>query len=259
MYINVCFEGGGIKGLSYIGAMRYLEERGYKIYKASGTSVGALFASLVIAGFSSNELIQIVEEIDYKLIASKNSLINGIKSTGIYTINSFEEKVKEILLRKNIRTFLDVKFGEDYLLKIIATEMKTKRMLVLPDDLPKYGFDKDSFLISKAIAMSCSIPLVFSQYRLGNYIFVDGGVVNNFPIEEVINHKVPVMAFRLNSENTHKKMMKNNYSEVNIINLKINNLRASQFKRGLEMKEELYKIGYNETKRYFSEMVFREN
>ena len=29
MYINICFEGGGIKGLSYIGAIKYLEERGY--------------------------------------------------------------------------------------------------------------------------------------------------------------------------------------------------------------------------------------
>ena len=195
MYINVCFEGGGIKGLSYIGAIKYLEERGYRVYKASGTSVGALFASLVVAGFTSKELESIVEEIDYKLIASRNSIINGFKNTGIYSINSLEEKIKEILLRKNIKTFLDVKFGDDYLLKIITTEMRTKRMVVLPDDLPKYGYNKDSFLISKAIAMSCSIPLVFSQYRLGNYIFVDGGVTNNFPIEEVEDNKMPIFAF----------------------------------------------------------------
>lgn len=255
MYINVCFEGGGIKGLSYIGAIKYLEERGYRVYKASGTSVGALFASLVVAGFTSKELESIVEEIDYKLIASRNSIINGFKNTGIYSINSLEEKIKEILLRKNIKTFLDVKFGDDYLLKIITTEMRTKRMVVLPDDLPKYGYNKDSFLISKAIAMSCSIPLVFSQYRLGNYIFVDGGVTNNFPIEEVEDNKIPIFAFKLKKEYLNKIIFKNS---INVINLNINNLRASQFKKGFELKEELYKIGYNDTKKYFSNMFLRE-
>ena len=255
MYINVCFEGGGIKGLSYIGAIKYLEERGYRVYKASGTSVGALFASLVVAGFTSKELESIVEEIDYKLIASRNSIINGFKNTGIYSINSLEEKIKEILLRKNIKTFLDVKFGDDYLLKIITTEMRTKRMVVLPDDLPKYGYNKDSFLISKAIAMSCSIPLVFSQYRLGNYIFVDGGVTNNFTIEEVEDNKIPIFAFKLKKEYLNKIIFKNS---INVINLNINNLRASQFKKGFELKEELYKIGYNDTKKYFSNMFLRE-
>ncbi len=73
--------------------------------------------------------------------------------------------------------------------------MKTKQMVIIPDDLPKFGYSKDDFLISKAVAMSCSIPLVFNRYRLSNYIFVDGGVVNNFPIELVINDKFPIIGF----------------------------------------------------------------
>ena len=56
MFVNVAFEGGGIKGLAYVGAIRYLEKRGYRIFRASGTSVGSIFASLAVAGYNSFEI-----------------------------------------------------------------------------------------------------------------------------------------------------------------------------------------------------------
>ena len=68
MFVNVAFEGGGIKGLAYIGAIKCLEDYGIKIFKASGTSVGSIFASLVVAGYKSFELEEIIEQIDVNKI-----------------------------------------------------------------------------------------------------------------------------------------------------------------------------------------------
>ena len=147
----------------------------------------------------TNEKVEDENEVLKKEEAKKEAFLYALKKKE--TINTVNPKKEE--------TFLDVKFGDDYLLKIITTEMRTKRMVVLPDDLPRYGFEKDSFLISKAIAMSCSIPLVFSQYKLGNYIFVDGGVTNNFPIEEVANSKIPVFAFKLKRKYFNKIFINN--------------------------------------------------
>lgn len=261
MYINGCFEGGGVKGLTYVGALRFLEERGFKFFKVSGTSVGSIFAALISVGYNSKEIEEIIEKIDFRVIANKNRIAEGIKNRGLYSIDLLENILYYLFSKKGKTKFSDVKYGNDYLLRIIATEMKTKQMVIIPDDLPKFGYSKDNFLISKAVAMSCSIPLVFNQYRLSNYVFVDGGVVNNFPIELVIEENRPTIGFRLNSGSGNmllrlkNKMFKINKSfsleNINIIYLDSMNIKASQFKKGFLKKRELYILGYNETKRFF--------
>ena len=70
-YIGI-FEGGGVKGIAHIGALRALEERGFFCKKASGTSVGAIIASLVVAGYSSIELTNIL----FNLISYSGNLFN---------------------------------------------------------------------------------------------------------------------------------------------------------------------------------------
>lgn len=265
MYINACFEGGGIKGLVYVGAIKFLEERGFKFFKLCGTSVGALFAALLSVGYNSNEIKEIIEEIDYRLIANKNKIKDGVKNLGLYNINLLEQKLYELFLKKGKTKFLDVKYGDEYLLKIVTTEMKTKQMVIIPDDLPKFGFSKDDFLISKAVVMSCSIPLMFNQYKINNYIFVDGGVVNNFPIELLLDSKKPIIGFRLNNDRNNyliklrNKIFKINkhfeIDNINIINFGPLLIKSSQFKKGLDDKERLYDMGYKGIKKYFYEKI----
>ena len=59
-------------------------------------------------------------------------------------------------------------------------------MMVLPDDLEKYGVSPDSFPVARALRMSCGIPFFFEPVRLkigsGDTIVVDGGVLSNFPM-----------------------------------------------------------------------------
>lgn len=263
MIINACFEGGGIKGLVYVGALKFLEERGFKIFKTCGTSVGALFAALIAVGYKSNEIVDIIEETDYRLITNKNKFKEGVRKLGLYNIDLLEKKLYELFTKKGKIKFLDLKYGDDYLLKIIVTEMTTKQMVIIPDDLPKFGYSKDDFLISKAVAMSCSIPFVFNQYHLSKYIFVDGGVVNNFPIELILDSNVPIVGFRLNNDKNNyliklrNKIFKINrhfeLENINIISFNSLLIKASQFKKGLEERKRLYNIGYSTTEKFFYE------
>ena len=91
MYINGCFEGGGVKGLTYVGALRYLEERGFKFFKVSGTSVGSIFAALISVGYNSKEIEEVIEKIDFRVIANKNRIAEGIKNRGLYSIDLLED------------------------------------------------------------------------------------------------------------------------------------------------------------------------
>ena len=61
--INLILQGGGIKGLAYIGALRYLEEKNYQIEYISGTSIGAILGALVASGYNSYELENIIDNI----------------------------------------------------------------------------------------------------------------------------------------------------------------------------------------------------
>ena len=257
MNINIAFESGGIKGLAYVGVIRYLEERGIKVYKASGCSVGSIFAALVVAGYKSKEIETIIDSINIKEIIETNSLKEGIRNKGINKIDKLEKRIEEVLLKKNIKTFQDLKHGEDYLLKIIVTDNIKKEMVIIPNDLVKYGINKDTFKVSKAIAMSCSIPLFYSQYKIGKNVFVDGGATNRFPIEVVCDGIHPVLGVKLVRQNfkaldffqnkiykIKKEKTKLKGNNIVILELDIPNVKATQFSKGLALRKELYKRGY---------------
>lgn len=256
MNINIAFESGGIRGLAYLGVIKYLEERGYRIFKASGCSVGAIFAGLVIAGYNYQEIEQLIEQLEVNEIVEVNNFKEGIRGKGINNISKLEEKLAVILANKNIKTFQDLKYGDDYLLKIVVTDNKKKEAIILPNDLIKYKINPDTFKISKAIAMSCSIPLVYSHYKLGENIFVDGGATYRFPLELVCDGKRPVLGVKFSRKNNvvfdffQKKIYKiksNKLEGNNVVILEIDTkgLQGTQFSKGLKKRHELYMIGYN--------------
>jgi NTE family protein len=97
------------------------------------------------------------------------------------------------LKEKGITTFADIPDGS---LRIIASDLTNGRLIVLPDDLPKYGIHPASFSVARAVRMSCSLPYFFEPVRLatstGSNIVVDGGVLSNFPIWLFYQNKKPI-------------------------------------------------------------------
>ena len=269
MFIDCAFEGGGIKGLAYVGALEYFETNGFQIHKAVGTSVGAIFAALAVARFTSKEIKKIIDELTVDTIADKNGLMASVRGLGLNNISKFESKIKEILACKSIYTFGDLRFGNDYLLKVIVTDLDKKQRVIIPDDLPKYKINKDTFSVAKALAMSSSLPIVYQTYKYKDSRFIDGGAVEKFPIGLLKDSKNLVIGLRIGNDNMNmtkrltNKIFKNNYNIQNfktnkvidnnhiIISIDTYGLKASEFSKGLEYKEVLYRAGYNSLKSYF--------
>ena len=84
-YIGI-FQGGGIKGIAHIGAYMALEENGFLCKKAAGTSVGAIIAGLVTAGYNGREMMDIINYLDLKSLIKNehNKLKNFFNEKGIY-------------------------------------------------------------------------------------------------------------------------------------------------------------------------------
>ncbi|WP_322114358.1 patatin-like phospholipase family protein [Fictibacillus sp. KU28468] len=214
MMVDGVFSGGGIKGISLIGAIQAAEERGLQFKRVAGTSAGALVASLVAAGYTSAELKDLIHNVDLKqFLDEKKSWVpipfmNWLKvywKLGLYKGDALERWVKELLKAKGIETFADIQDGS---LKIIASDITRGRLVVLPDDLQEYGLLKEKFPVARAVRMSCSIPYFFYPItlynRLGQKSFiVDGGVLSNFPIwlfqRKDRTSERPVLGFQLSS------------------------------------------------------------
>lgn len=195
MKIDVVFDGGGVKGIALIGAICCFEDYGYEVYRAAGTSAGAIIAALVSAGYRGSELKSIMMDVNYHDFFKKTRLFNMnligkfirmLKDKGMYSADKAENFIKELLYKKGKITFSDINSQGNSKLKIVASDVTEKNIMILPEDLSKYGVDPDSFEISKAVRMSMSLPIYFKPFRFhhenGCSYVVDGGILSNFPI-----------------------------------------------------------------------------
>lgn len=195
MKVDGVFEGGGVKGIGLIGAVCCLEERGYEWHRLAGTSAGSIIASLLSVGYTGKELKNIMLDYDYRNFLDKNKMrrrsfplrsISLFRNKGIYSGDQIETFVRDLLEKKGKTKFKDVSINGESRLKIIASDITKRNMLILPDDISKYGVDPMEFEIAEAVRMSISIPFYFKpvkySYSHACSFIVDGGILSNFPI-----------------------------------------------------------------------------
>jgi len=189
---DAVFEGGGMRGIGHVGAIAKLEESGYGFRRVAGSSSGAIVASLLAAGFNASELHEIMASLNFEKFKERGGrfnfgalgkIISTTRNFGIYSADLFERWFSEILARKGVRTFADV--GDR--LKVIASDITDSQILVLPDDLTKFGINPDAFSIATAVRMSMSIPIFYEPYELRDaednvHLIVDGGILSNYPV-----------------------------------------------------------------------------
>ncbi|MEF3301954.1 patatin-like phospholipase family protein [Paenibacillus sp. GYB003] len=214
MLVNGVFEGGGVKAIALVGAIKAAEEQGIRFKQVAGTSSGAIVASLLAAGYTADELKQIIMETPFTDFLAKSWLhqvpivgpaVRLFVKKGLYSGQKLERWIEEKLAAKGVRTFADLPRGK---LRIIASDISQGKLLVLPDDIAQYGIDPDQFTVAKAVRMSTSIPYFFDPVILrkaakvrrkgekfsDQFIYiVDGGLLSNFPlwIYDEENSKIP--------------------------------------------------------------------
>ncbi len=210
------FEGGGVKGIAFVGALEAAREHGIERWvNVAGTSAGAIIASLLAVGYTPEQLLKILEKTNYAVFADYGfggkylgGARNAIRGRGLCPGRTFSdwlaERFKESPVGKSDPTFADVErqlppgLNDDerekarFRLRVIASDITEGRMLVLPDDIVDYTdekgrpFTKEDLPIARAVRMSMSFPFFFEPvelYRNGRvHYIVDGGLLSNFPV-----------------------------------------------------------------------------
>ena len=203
-HADLVFEGGGVKGIGLAGALATLEEREYRPQNIAGTSAGAITAALLAAGYSADELREIIVSLDYRQFQDRawedkvplvERSLSLLLDLGLFEGDRFLSWIRERLAAKGVHTFADLvqeEFADDpryrSRLQVIASDVTTHELLVLPRDAKKLGIEPDELDVALAVRMSMSIPIFFEPVRFENpntgqvHVIVDGGMLSNFPV-----------------------------------------------------------------------------
>lgn len=294
MKADAVFEGGGTRGIAFVGAIEAMEEEKVEWQRLAGTSAGAVIAALLASGYKSYELRKHLGELDFTKLRGRTfmnqipifgSLLELMFNLGIYKNDYLETWVDSLLSKKGIQTFADLPDGK---LKIIASDVSNGQMLIFPDDLVRYRLTPADVKISTAVMMSASIPFFYrpviwkSKDRNKSYI-LDGGLLSNFPIWifDTDNPRFPTLGFRFVKDkvninaviptplhlfkNIFKTMLQahdlrhlNEDTKERTIQIPTGNINATDFNLNKNEIDFLYHSGYTSTKKFLSKWDFEQ-
>ena len=210
MKIGLALAGGGVKGAAHIGAIQALEENNIKISAVAGTSIGSIVAGLYAMGYTPEEMLKLFKyfaksmlKTDPRYLVANIRYTKSLLGSGVISGQAIEDAVQECARLKNITNIqdilmpiaiptVDIKTGKEYIFtnrKVDKTqyvtklnENQTEYTAIINQEEQYYMTDIE---IGKAVRASCSYPGVFSPLEYKDYRFVDGGVLDNVPTEEL--------------------------------------------------------------------------
>ncbi|MBF4985016.1 patatin-like phospholipase family protein [Nonlabens mediterrranea] len=183
MKIGLALSGGGAKGIAHAGVLKVLKEREIEIHKVSGTSAGALIGALFAADLD-------IESI-YEFFRSSN-LFHPSKfafgQPGFIKSNVFIDHISSYI---PLDSFESLKLP----LIVAATDLNKAKLKVF-----------DSGELYMAILASAAFPGVFTPITIDDNVYIDGGVINNFPIDLLDDCDIKLGSYVNKLEPLNKKM-----------------------------------------------------
>jgi NTE family protein len=160
--VGIVLSGGGIRGIAHLGVLKALINAGIKITHISGTSAGSIVGAFYASGIDPEEGLEIF---------MRTKLLRFIRPAGSLGLVSIE----------HTSALLNNFFPEDKIenlkipLTIAATNFSEGQIVY---------FSKGPLI--KAIQASCCIPGIFRPIMIDGQMYVDGGILNNFPVEPLM-------------------------------------------------------------------------
>lgn len=268
MKLGLALSGGGIRGIAHAGVIKALEENNIQIDYIGGTSSGSMISALYALGYRPDEIYNLfkkyastIVKLNSNIIRKeiKNFIINHkIKCKGINTGKFIEEIFNKLAKQKQIDYMeqikipiimptVDISTGKEY----VFTSIKKNKKNYITD-----------IEVGKAVRASSSFPGIYEPVEYKNKILIDGGVLNNIPVQEVKEIGADkVISVKFNSDTVKKDsnaidiVMK--VSDIMTAKIAEENLAQSEYTISiptdstgiLDVKkiDYCYKSGYDET------------
>lgn len=158
--IGLALSGGAARGLAHIGVIKVLQEEGVKISCVAGASVGSLMGALTAAGMRWEEMAEIARNIKWKDLAQLT-----LSPMGIARHSKLKAIIDDLIGGKRFED-LPIPFAA------VAVDISSGEEVVL-----RHGS------VADAVRASSSIPGIFEPTIIGGRYLVDGGLLNNLPVD----------------------------------------------------------------------------
>lgn len=163
--IGIVLSGGGIRGIAHLGVLKAFSNAGIKFSHITGTSAGSIAGALFAAGVDPEEALNIFLKIRlFKFIRP------AVGSLGLMNLENTVNLFREYFPDDKIESL-------KIPLTIAATNFSEGRLVY---------FNKGPLI--RTIQASSCIPGVFKPIMIDGQMYVDGGVLNNFPVEPLLNN-----------------------------------------------------------------------
>ncbi len=157
--IGICLSGGGARGIAHVGVLQALEEHNIAPRYISGSSAGSIVGVLYASGISPQDILEMI---------IKTSMFKVFRlglGAGLVSINHLKEILSEYVP------------GDDFLnlekkLYVCVTNLNTGKWEI-----------RHKGILLDTIVASSAIPMIFEPVKIENATYVDGGVLNNMPLE----------------------------------------------------------------------------
>ena len=186
---NLVLKGGGAKGIAYLGAFMELEKAGIyqQIEKVAGTSAGSITAMLASLKYTPEEILKIQQKTNFGSFEDHKNPVRIFTKYGLYEGEALFEWIQNTVAESphaftKEATFADFNKAGCLDLHVFASDTYTQ-------EIAEFSFEKTpNVAVAEAVRASASIPIFFDAWKFSNnvpndHIYVDGGMMDNFPIE----------------------------------------------------------------------------
>jgi predicted acylesterase/phospholipase RssA len=183
---KLVISGGGMKGLSFIGAVKYIEELNIinSINEFYGCSIGGLISSLLVLNYNCDELIKFI--LNFNFLDLVNPNINSLMNDySVASSDNFIIFIKKLILRKNDN--VDITLKQLY-------KLNNKKLNLIGFNLTNQTEVVFNYItypdleLWKAIYITCALPTLLSPLLYHNNYYCDGGISNNNPINLISDY-----------------------------------------------------------------------
>lgn len=174
--VGLVLGGGGARAFAHLGVLEELESAGVVVDRFAGTSTGAMIAALAASGIDAAG----VDALVYEYFVRSNPL-------GDYTVPT-----KGLIRGQRILTTLRTAFGGT-----LVEELPKQFRCVSVDLLARERVVHRSGPLAEVIACSLRLPGLYPPFVYGDGLHVDGGVLDNLPVETLSGGEGPVVAVNI--------------------------------------------------------------
>ena len=261
--------GGGIKGFSFVGVLKYMEENNLldKITHYYGSSAGAIICTLLCIDYTINDIEELISlefdkfmDISIEQLFTKFGLCDGQKLYNLFyaIIKQKYEDVEELTFKKHYEKF-------NKFLCITGSKIKNYESVYFNHET------YPDFLIIDALRITCCIPLFFTPIEINNELYVDGDLFCSYPIPKNDYEKETTFFIQSSSDINDKFNSLNEYiktlfyglwylSKENKLDIKyildLNfNKSIIDFSIDNDKKIKIIEYGYENAKQYFTKQL----